>query len=50
MLIAWMTTGSLGMIIARYLKGVAKGKHYFGKDVWFLVSFYCVSVATFDCT
>uniref|UniRef100_A0A8C7NYS9 Ferric-chelate reductase 1 n=1 Tax=Oncorhynchus mykiss TaxID=8022 RepID=A0A8C7NYS9_ONCMY len=37
MLIAWMTTGSLGMIIARYLKGVAKGKHYFGKDVWFLV-------------
>uniref|UniRef100_A0A4W5JGF0 Zgc:163022 n=1 Tax=Hucho hucho TaxID=62062 RepID=A0A4W5JGF0_9TELE len=47
MLIAWMTTGSLGMIIARYLKGVAKGKHYFGKDVWFLahVSLMTLTVA-----
>uniref|UniRef100_A0A4W5KRX3 Zgc:163022 n=1 Tax=Hucho hucho TaxID=62062 RepID=A0A4W5KRX3_9TELE len=47
MLIAWMTTGSLGMIIARYLKGVAKGKHYFGKDVWFLahVSLMSLTVA-----
>ncbi|CAB1340821.1 unnamed protein product [Coregonus sp. 'balchen'] len=32
MLIAWMTTGSLGMITARYLKGVAKGKGCCGKD------------------
>ncbi|CAB1345997.1 unnamed protein product [Coregonus sp. 'balchen'] len=47
MLIAWMTTGSLGMIIARYLKGVAKGKHHFGKDVWFLahVSLMTLTVA-----
>ncbi|KAM9402026.1 putative ferric-chelate reductase 1 [Salvelinus alpinus] len=47
MLIAWMTTGSLGMIIARYLKGVAKGKHYFGKVVWFLahVSLMTLTVA-----
>ncbi|XP_023855951.1 putative ferric-chelate reductase 1 isoform X2 [Salvelinus sp. IW2-2015] len=34
MLIAWMTTGSLGMITARYLKGVAKGKECW-QDVWF---------------
>ena len=38
MLIAWMTTGSLGMITARYLKGVANGKECW-HDVWFLVSF-----------
>ncbi|XP_044033181.1 putative ferric-chelate reductase 1 [Siniperca chuatsi] len=37
MLIAWMTTGSLGMMVARYLKGVAKGQNMWGKDVWFLV-------------
>lgn len=37
MLIAWMTLGSLGMMIARYLKGVAKGQNLCGKDVWFLV-------------
>ncbi|XP_062297929.1 putative ferric-chelate reductase 1 [Scomber scombrus] len=37
MLIAWMTTGSLGMMVARYLKGLAKGQNLWGKDVWFLV-------------
>ncbi|XP_041817885.1 putative ferric-chelate reductase 1 [Chelmon rostratus] len=37
MLIAWMNMGSLGMMVARYLKGVAKGTRLFGKDVWFLV-------------
>ncbi|KAM7370255.1 hypothetical protein PAMP_011524 [Pampus punctatissimus] len=37
MLIAWMTTGSLGMMVARYLKGMAKGQNLWGKDVWFLV-------------
>ncbi|KAJ8010430.1 hypothetical protein DPEC_G00074990 [Dallia pectoralis] len=36
MLIAWMTTGSLGMIIAKYLKGMAKGEKCAGKDVWFV--------------
>ncbi|XP_067291028.1 putative ferric-chelate reductase 1 [Pseudorasbora parva] len=35
MLIAWMTTGSIGMTIARYLKGVAKGQGLGGKDFWF---------------
>lgn len=37
MLIAWMTTGSLGMMVARYLKVVAKGQNLWGKDVWFVV-------------
>ncbi|KAJ8010423.1 hypothetical protein DPEC_G00074920 [Dallia pectoralis] len=36
MLIAWMTTGSLGMIIAKYIKGMAKGTKCAGKDVWFV--------------
>ncbi|TDG97013.1 hypothetical protein EPR50_G00220440 [Perca flavescens] len=37
MLIAWMTLGSLGMMVARYLKKTAKGKKVIGKDVWFVV-------------
>ncbi|XP_028290083.1 putative ferric-chelate reductase 1 [Gouania willdenowi] len=37
MLIAWMTTGSLGMITARYLKEIAKGQRLCGRDVWFVV-------------
>ncbi|XP_034427706.1 putative ferric-chelate reductase 1 isoform X1 [Hippoglossus hippoglossus] len=47
MLIAWMTTGSLGMMVARYLKGVTKGHNLWGKDVWFLVhvAVMCVTVA-----
>ncbi|KAI4893750.1 hypothetical protein NFI96_032688 [Prochilodus magdalenae] len=36
MLISWMTTGSIGMLIARYLKKVAKGTKLFGKDFWFV--------------
>ncbi|XP_015456449.3 putative ferric-chelate reductase 1 [Astyanax mexicanus] len=36
MLIAWMTTSSVGMITARYLKAVGKGKGCSSKDVWFL--------------
>ncbi|XP_062335519.1 putative ferric-chelate reductase 1 [Osmerus eperlanus] len=46
MLISWMTTGSLGMLIARYLKGLAKGTQYWGKDVWFVshVSLMSLSV------
>ncbi|KAL6488256.1 hypothetical protein MHYP_G00019970 [Metynnis hypsauchen] len=35
MLIAWMTTGSIGMLIARYLKKAAKGTKLCGKDFWF---------------
>ncbi|KAL7887745.1 hypothetical protein AOLI_G00054660 [Acnodon oligacanthus] len=35
MLIAWMTTGSIGMLIARYLKKAAKGTKFCGKDFWF---------------
>ncbi|XP_040264684.1 putative ferric-chelate reductase 1 [Bufo bufo] len=34
MLIAWMTTGSLGMIIARYFKTAAK-RPILGKALWF---------------
>lgn len=47
MLIAWMTTGSLGMLIARYLKAVTKGTGCFGKDLWFLahVSLMLLSMA-----
>ncbi|TFK02558.1 putative ferric-chelate reductase 1 [Platysternon megacephalum] len=36
MLIAWMTTGSIGMIFARYLKN-AIGKILLGKDIWFQI-------------
>ncbi|KAM9827299.1 putative ferric-chelate reductase 1 [Neosynchiropus ocellatus] len=37
MLIAWMTTGSLGMMVARFLKGFAAGQKLWGRDVWFSV-------------
>ncbi|KAK3552057.1 hypothetical protein QTP70_031786 [Hemibagrus guttatus] len=36
MLIAWMTLGSMGMLIARFLKSSAPGKRLCGKDVWFV--------------
>ncbi|KAF5894327.1 putative ferric-chelate reductase 1 isoform X2, partial [Clarias magur] len=36
MLIAWMTTGSLGMLIARFLKRAAPGQRICGKDFWFV--------------
>ncbi|XP_078515394.1 putative ferric-chelate reductase 1 [Lissotriton helveticus] len=36
MLIAWMTTGSIGMVFARYLKNAAK-KPICGKATWFQV-------------
>nr|XP_034979839.1 putative ferric-chelate reductase 1 [Zootoca vivipara] len=38
MLIAWMTTGSVGMIFARYLKKSIK-KPLLGKDIWFQIHF-----------
>ncbi|XP_062973707.1 putative ferric-chelate reductase 1 [Elgaria multicarinata webbii] len=38
MLIAWMTTGSVGMIFARYLKKSIK-KSLRGKDIWFQIHF-----------
>uniref|UniRef100_UPI0037E70F87 putative ferric-chelate reductase 1 n=1 Tax=Semicossyphus pulcher TaxID=241346 RepID=UPI0037E70F87 len=44
MLIAWMTTGSLGMMVARYRNGFAKGKKLWGKDIWFLVHVAVMSV------
>ncbi|XP_055364337.1 putative ferric-chelate reductase 1 [Betta splendens] len=37
MLISWMTTGTLGMLVARYMKGMSKGNKMFGKDLWFVV-------------
>ncbi|EMP33184.1 Glycogen debranching enzyme [Chelonia mydas] len=36
MLIAWMTTGSIGMIFARYLKNAIR-KSLLGKDIWFQI-------------
>ncbi|KAH0618390.1 hypothetical protein JD844_017532 [Phrynosoma platyrhinos] len=36
MLIAWMTTGSVGMIFARYLKKSIK-RTLLGKDIWFQI-------------
>ncbi|XP_061821943.1 putative ferric-chelate reductase 1 isoform X2 [Nerophis lumbriciformis] len=44
MLVGWMTTGSQGMLVARYLKGVSRGHKVFGKDVWFLVHVTLMSV------
>ncbi|XP_073499167.1 putative ferric-chelate reductase 1 [Phyllobates terribilis] len=38
MLIAWMTTGSIGMIMARYMK-TAAGKPFLGKAAWFQAHF-----------
>lgn len=38
MLIAWMTTGTLGMMVARYLKKMATGTTMCNKDLWFVVS------------
>ncbi|XP_028666970.1 putative ferric-chelate reductase 1 [Erpetoichthys calabaricus] len=35
MLISWMTTGSIGILIARFCKHVVKGKRILGKDLWF---------------
>ncbi|XP_019220588.1 putative ferric-chelate reductase 1 [Oreochromis niloticus] len=47
MLIAWMTTGSLGMMVARYLKKMAKGTRMCDKDLWFVVhvGVMCMTVA-----
>ncbi|XP_056379298.1 putative ferric-chelate reductase 1 [Hyla sarda] len=39
MLIAWMTTGSIGMIMARYMKSAA-GKPFLGKAIWFQGHFF----------
>uniref|UniRef100_A0AAY3ZVZ3 Uncharacterized protein n=1 Tax=Denticeps clupeoides TaxID=299321 RepID=A0AAY3ZVZ3_9TELE len=36
MLIAWMTTGSIGMVLARFFKSVTKGTSCLGKDLWFV--------------
>ncbi|XP_030599625.1 putative ferric-chelate reductase 1 [Archocentrus centrarchus] len=44
MLIAWMTTGSLGMMVARYLKKMVKGGKLCDKDVWFVVHVGAMSV------
>ncbi|XP_022620794.1 putative ferric-chelate reductase 1, partial [Seriola dumerili] len=46
MLTAWMTAGSLGMMVARYLRGMAQGQTLWGKDVWFLVHVAVMSVTT----
>uniref|UniRef100_A0A3B3ZX35 Uncharacterized protein n=1 Tax=Periophthalmus magnuspinnatus TaxID=409849 RepID=A0A3B3ZX35_9GOBI len=47
MLVAWMFTGSLGMIVARFNKKLAHGTRLCGKDMWFLVHVLvmCLTVA-----
>uniref|UniRef100_UPI00398EF1E2 putative ferric-chelate reductase 1 isoform X2 n=1 Tax=Pristiophorus japonicus TaxID=55135 RepID=UPI00398EF1E2 len=35
MLIAWMTTGSIGMIIAKFFKEIGGTKKILGKNIWF---------------
>ncbi|XP_078074915.1 putative ferric-chelate reductase 1 isoform X2 [Mustelus asterias] len=40
MLIAWMTTGSIGMIIAKFFKGIGGSKKIFGKNIWFQLHLY----------
>ncbi|XP_034411190.1 putative ferric-chelate reductase 1 [Cyclopterus lumpus] len=44
MLTAWMTLGSLGMMVARYLKELTKRQKLCGKDIWFLVHVAVMSV------
>ncbi|XP_036411278.1 putative ferric-chelate reductase 1 [Megalops cyprinoides] len=44
MLIAWMTTGSLGMLIARYLKSVTRGVGCCGKDLWFVAHVFLMAI------
>ncbi|XP_060778700.1 putative ferric-chelate reductase 1 isoform X2 [Neoarius graeffei] len=36
MVIAWMTLGSMGMLIARFLKRLAPGQRFCGRDLWFV--------------
>ncbi|KAE8610565.1 hypothetical protein XENTR_v10012171 [Xenopus tropicalis] len=43
MLIAWMTTGTIGMLMARYMKNAAK-EQYFGKGLWFLMHVFLMSL------
>uniref|UniRef100_A0A8C9RBW9 Zgc:163022 n=1 Tax=Scleropages formosus TaxID=113540 RepID=A0A8C9RBW9_SCLFO len=45
MLISWMTTGSIGMLIARYLKAATKGKRCCNKDFWFLAHVTLMSLS-----
>uniref|UniRef100_A0A8C2ACY6 Wu:fj05g07 n=1 Tax=Cyprinus carpio TaxID=7962 RepID=A0A8C2ACY6_CYPCA len=45
MLISWMFTGSIGMLIARYLKGVAKDHGCCGKDFWFMAHVFLMALS-----
>ncbi|XP_078795042.1 putative ferric-chelate reductase 1 [Oryzias latipes] len=44
MLTSWMTTATVGMMFARYMKSTAKGQKLLGKDVWFVVHVAVMSV------
>ncbi|XP_068160696.1 putative ferric-chelate reductase 1 [Antennarius striatus] len=44
MLTAWMTSGTLGMMVARYLKGMATRQSLWGKSIWFLVHVAVIGV------
>ncbi|XP_064188247.1 putative ferric-chelate reductase 1 [Anguilla rostrata] len=45
MLIAWMTTGSLGMLIARYMKSATRGTTCCNKDLWFLAHVFLMALS-----
>uniref|UniRef100_A0AAV2JIZ9 Uncharacterized protein n=1 Tax=Knipowitschia caucasica TaxID=637954 RepID=A0AAV2JIZ9_KNICA len=36
MLVAWMSAGSLGMMVARFNKKLGKGRTMCGKELWFV--------------
>ncbi|KAF6718256.1 putative ferric-chelate reductase 1 [Oryzias melastigma] len=44
MLTSWMTTATVGMMFARYMKSTAKGQKLLGKDVWFVVHVAVMSI------
>ncbi|CAJ1082006.1 putative ferric-chelate reductase 1 isoform X1 [Xyrichtys novacula] len=44
MLTAWMSVATLGLVVARYRNGFANGKKLWGKDIWFLVHAFMMSL------
>lgn len=40
MIVAWMGTAAVGLVLARYFKNEWSGKTLFGKDLWFIVSYW----------
>ena len=38
MIIAWLISGSIGIMLPRYMKKTWVGKQFMGKDIWFAVN------------